>query len=147
MRDSARIQTAIEILSKMKDANIPMDNVLRDYMRNRRYIGSKDRKYIVEMVYDIVRSTARLGWWLDHVKVEDTPRARVIAHLMLGGMSAHDLTIRFVEENHCTGVLTLDEEKLVEALEGKDLSSNEMPEAARVECPKSIPQRVCRNSR
>ncbi len=135
MRDSARIQTAIEILFKMKEANIPMDNVLRDYMRNRRYIGSKDRKYIVELVYDVMRSTARLGWWLGHVKHEDSPRTRVIAYLRLTGMSTHDVTIRFVEENHCTGILTLDEEKLIEALEGKDLTHKDMPEAVQAECP------------
>lgn len=135
MRDSARIQTAIEILSKMRDANIPMDNVLRDYMRNRRYIGSKDRRYIVELVYDVVRSTARLGWWMNHLNHEDTPRARVIAFLMLSGMSVHDVSIRFVDENHCTGVLTLDEEKLIEALAGKDLIHADMPDAVQVECP------------
>lgn len=135
MRDSARIQTAIEILSKMAEASIPMDNVLRDYMRNRRYIGSKDRKYIVELVYDVVRATARLGWWLDKVSHEDSPRARVVTYLMLSGMSMHDLTIRFVEENHCTGVLTLDEEKLVAALEGQKLSSKDMPDAVNAECP------------
>lgn len=135
MRDSARIQSVIELLSKMKDSKIPMDNVLRDYMKNRRYIGSKDRKYIVETVYDVVRSTARLGWWLNKLELEDTPRVRVIAHLMLDGMSIHDITIRFVDENHCTGALTLDEMKIVEALDGKKLSTTEMPEGARVECP------------
>jgi 16S rRNA (cytosine967-C5)-methyltransferase len=135
MRDSARIQSAIELLQKMKESRIPMDNTLRDYMKNRRYIGSKDRKYIVELVYDVVRSTARLGWWLAKLEVEDTPRARVITYLMLTSMSVHDISIRFVDENHCTGVLTLDEAKMVEALEGKKLSTTEMPETARVECP------------
>lgn len=135
MRDSARIQTAIEILSNMKVANIPMDNILRDYMRGRRYIGSKDRKHIVELIYDVIRATARLGWWLERQSHEDTPRARVIAYLILNGMSAYDVDIRFVEENHCTGVLTIDEENLVKVLEGKSLIHPDMPQAVQVECP------------
>lgn len=112
-----------------------MDNVLRDYMKNRRYIGSKDRKYIVELVYDVVRATARLGWWLNKIGLEDTPRARVITFLMLNGMSVHDLTIRFVDEKHCTGVLTVEEEKAIQELEGKNINHNNMPEGMRVECP------------
>ena len=136
MRDSARIESAIELLQKMKDSDkIPMDNTLRDYMKNRRYIGSKDRKYIVELVYDVVRATARLGWWIDKVKLEDTPRARVIAFLMLSGMSVHDLTIRFVDEKHCTGVLNLEEESVIQILEGQKLSNSEMPEVIHAECP------------
>jgi len=112
-----------------------MDNTLRDYMKNRRYIGSKDRKYIVELVYDVVRASARLGWWLDKVGLEDAPRARVIAYLMLNGMSVHDLTIRFVDEDHCTGVLTNDESAAIKKLEGQKLSIPDMPEIIQAECP------------
>ena len=93
MRDGARIQTAIEILERIKSASIPMDNTIRDYLHHKRYIGSKDRKHIVELVYNVVRATARLGWWLDKAKLEDTPRARVVAYLVLDGFSAHDIAV------------------------------------------------------
>ena len=142
MRDAARIQTVIEILENIKKSPIPMDNVLRDYMKNRRYIGSKDRKAIVEMVYDCVRATARLGWWLDNQKAEDTPRSRVIAFLALNGLSAHDITIRFVEEKHCPEPLHEDEEKLVAALVDKTLKHDDMPEAVKVECPEIYVERL-----
>lgn len=135
MRDAARIQTAIEILEKIKESNIPMDNTLRDYLHHRRYIGSKDRKYIVELVYNIVRATARLGWWLDHVKLEDTPRARIITYLMLDGLSVHDVTIRFTGEKHCPEPLSDQEQQAIEKLTGSNLVHDNMPEAVQVECP------------
>ncbi len=135
MRDGARIQTVIDILERMAESRIPMDNTMRDYLHHKRYIGSKDRKHIVELVYKIVRSTARLGWWLDRVKLEDTPRSRVIAYLMLDDMSCHDVTIRFTAEKYCPVELSEDEKKATEALEGKTLSHDEMPEAVAVECP------------
>jgi len=142
MRDAARIQTAIEILENIKKSRIPMDNVLRDYLKNRRYIGSKDRKAIVEMVYDCVRSTARLGWWLDSQSAEDTPRHRVIAFLALSGLTAHDIGIRFVEETHCPAPLNEAEEKLMHQLIGKTLIHDDMPGAVKVECPSDYEDRL-----
>ncbi|MCD8525858.1 MAG: hypothetical protein LRY62_01445 [Alphaproteobacteria bacterium] len=42
-------------------------------MRVRRYIGSKDRNNIAERTYDIMRAHARLGWWVERLKLDDTP--------------------------------------------------------------------------
>ncbi|HPF78149.1 MAG TPA: RsmB/NOP family class I SAM-dependent RNA methyltransferase [Alphaproteobacteria bacterium] len=135
MRDGARIQTAIEILEKIKDSRIPMDNTLRDYMANRRYIGSKDRRHIVELVYDIVRATARLEWWLKQTGLEDTPRSRVMAFLTLSGFSVYDITIRFTGEKHCPAVLSEKENEALAKLEGQKLVSENMPDAVQAECP------------
>ena len=135
MRDGARIQTAIDILERIRDSKIPMDNTMRDYLHHKRYIGSKDRKHIVELVYGIVRATARLGWWLKQAELEDSPRSRVIAFLMLDGMSVHDVTIRFTGEKYCPAELTEAEKNALPKLEGQKLSSTDMPDAVRVECP------------
>lgn len=135
MRDGARIETSLEILERMSNSKIPMDNTIRDYLHHKRYIGSKDRKAIVELVYNVVRATARLGWWLDKVKMADTPRARVIAFLLLDGMSAHNVNIRFTGEKYQPEVLSDDEQKILEALEGQSLSQDDMSAAVRAECP------------
>ena len=135
MKQGAHLQTAIEILEKISASKIPMDNTLRDYMHNRRYIGSKDRKAIVELVYNVVRATARLGWWLEKTGHEDTPRARVIAFSLLTGISVHNVKIRCTGEKYCPEELSDKELKLLDALEGKELSSPEMPDAVRAECP------------
>ncbi len=138
MRDGARIQTAIEILNAIKTSKTPMDNTIRDYLHHKRYIGSKDRKSIVELVYNVVRATARLGWWMDKVELRDSPRTRVIAYLMLSGLSQHDVKIRFVDEKYCPGELDDPEIKAIEALEGKSLTHDDMPVAVRCECPEDL---------
>jgi 16S rRNA (cytosine967-C5)-methyltransferase len=135
MRDGARIQTAIDILEKIATGKTPMDNTIRDYLHHKRYIGSKDRKAIVEMVYDIVRATARLGWWVDKIKLADTPRSRAIAFLMLSGASPYDVTIRFTGEQYCPEELNSQEQKALEDLEGKTLNHDDMPDAIQGECP------------
>lgn len=135
MRDGARIQTAIEILERVKTSKTPMDNTIRDYLYHKRYIGSKDRKNIVELVYDVMRATARLGWWMEKVKLEDSPRSRVMAYLMLDGLSVHDVSIRFVDEKYCPEPLNENEVEAIQKLEGKSLTHDEMPTEARCECP------------
>ncbi len=135
MRDGARIQTAIEIMTRIETSKTPMDNTIRDYLHHKRYIGSKDRKSIVELVYNTMRAHARLGWWLNKVELEISPRSRVLAYIVLDGLSAHDVSIRFVDEQYCPEPLNDNETKMVEALEGKSLTHDGMPVEVRCECP------------
>ncbi|MEM8833683.1 MAG: RsmB/NOP family class I SAM-dependent RNA methyltransferase [Pseudomonadota bacterium] len=135
MRDAARIQTAIDILEKIEGSRVPMDNTIRDYMKFRRYIGSKDRKYIVELVYSIMRSWARLNWWLEKISLVNTPRSKVLTYLCLDGLSTHDITIRFCGEKHCPDLLSDEEQKAVDALQGKKLNDDKMDVAIIAECP------------
>lgn len=59
MTPSARIQAAIEILDAViastSDNGPPADALVRDYFRNRRYAGSKDRRAVREHVFAAIR--------------------------------------------------------------------------------------------
>lgn len=136
MKPASRINATIEILSSEHRSRVPLDKVVGDYMRNRRYIGSKDRSNVAERVYNIVRAHARLGWWLEKNKADDTPRNRVIAWLALGEQAdlkrTHDL---LDGSNYAPELLNSAEEKLASALEGKELDHKDMPDAVRAECP------------
>ncbi len=128
MKAASRIQTVIEILEKIADSKIPMDNTIRDYMVNRRYIGSKDRAAIVEMVYEIVRHYARFGWLLEQSGVLTTARNFAIADLAWHG---RDMTNLFTGEKHAPEPLT-DEEK---DWSRKLTDHAAMPVSVQVECP------------
>lgn len=60
MRISAKYQAILEILQKVLQDQYPADNIIKEYMRNRKYIGSKDRKFITNTVWDIIRHRSRL---------------------------------------------------------------------------------------
>ena len=61
MRPASHIQAVIEIYERIAAAKIPMDAIVGDYMRQRRYIGSKDRADIAERTYNGMRAwNARL---------------------------------------------------------------------------------------
>lgn len=56
MKPAARIEASIEVIdSVLAEDSIPADSLLTTYFRNRRYIGSQDRKAIAELFYQILR--------------------------------------------------------------------------------------------
>lgn len=136
MKPSSRIQAGIEILELLDAANIPMDKAVGDYMRNRRYIGSKDRREIAERAYNMMRSFARLEWWVDHVGAEDTPRNRMMIWLMRGeGCDAKRLNDLFDSSQYAPERIDEKEAGFLTKLAGQSLHHKDMPEAVTVECP------------
>ena len=62
MQTGARYRAVYEILEEVfKDQN-PADNIINTYVRDRKYIGSKDRRFIVETVWDIIRHRRSLNF-------------------------------------------------------------------------------------
>src|SRR3546814_8757881 len=84
MTPAARVQAFIEILGMLEENRAqPGEQVVNDYLRRRRYIGSKDRRAVTALTYDILRHRARIGWWL--VRAGGVPaeaRQQVLAYLL-----------------------------------------------------------------
>jgi len=136
MKKSARYQTTIDILNIIEKKSLPMDLLIGDYMRNRRFIGSKDRKFIVELVYDMARAHARLQWWLNHTKSESTPRNKVLAYLCLTEReNVESLPELFNGDKYAPESLTPDETKFLSSLNGQTLDHPDMAVTVRTETP------------
>ena len=136
MRPASRLQAVIEIYERILPAKIPMDAVVGDYMRRRRYIGAKDRAEIAERRYDLMRAYGRLNWWLEKAGVEVTPRHLVIAHLALaGGVQEKKLKELFDGSRFAPAELTEEETRLFRQFENKSLDDPDVPEGLRLECP------------
>jgi len=134
LKPQARIQAAIDILQILRERELPMDLLIGDYMRGRRYIGAKDRRYIAESVYDMVRHTARLGWILAQIDAEDTPRSRLIAWLALyQGADEKRLKDLFDGSKYAPPQLSAQEIDDIKLFKKPDPAK--MPEAVRTECP------------
>ncbi|MBU0725064.1 MAG: RsmB/NOP family class I SAM-dependent RNA methyltransferase [Alphaproteobacteria bacterium] len=138
MTPGARITAAIEVLEIIRagDTLAPADSVLGDYLRQRRYIGSKDRTAISSMIYGLYRHRARIGWWLDHARSKPRPRTLIIAMLLLvERMDARQLRALFDAYHYNPAVLEKPESTLVDRLEGQPINHPDMPEAVQGECP------------
>ncbi len=86
MTPGARIQTAIDLVEMIEHppdgrADVPADAVVSGYMRGRRYIGSKDRRAISDLVYGVLRHRAEIDWRL--AGPATTTRLRVLAGLRI----------------------------------------------------------------
>lgn len=88
MTPGARIQSAIELLDNIlgswhNEKRIPADKLIDNFFKSRRFIGSKDRAAIGELVYWVLRHKASLEWWIKHLEGDIHARAMVLAALML----------------------------------------------------------------
>jgi 16S rRNA (cytosine967-C5)-methyltransferase len=136
MKDSARLQTVIELLGLAESEPRPSDGIISAYFRARRFIGSKDRSAIASRVYDLLRHHARLEWWLTYLKHPVSARAKVLAYLRLvEGVSAAEVAVLCDNSIHAPATLSDEEKTIVKTLEGRTLVHPDMPQAVACECP------------
>src|SRR5690554_705550 len=83
MTPAARLQASIELLDVLLETDAPADQAVAAFLRARRYIGSGDRRAILERVYGALRRRASLEWWLDRIGADVTGRHIAIAALAL----------------------------------------------------------------
>ena len=86
MKPGARIAAAIELRQKLHEqwatgASAPADIVLKHYAKNRRYIGSKDRREISRLLLQSVRQHGRLQWHLEQAGHVPSGRSLILAAL------------------------------------------------------------------
>jgi 16S rRNA (cytosine967-C5)-methyltransferase len=134
----ARVQAAIELLGTIWAGREPADRITDEYFRKRRYAGSGDRRAINEMIYRVMRHRARLDWWIRRTGsvIKPDARARIVAELALEDKSSPEATAKmFSGARHCPEPLSADEATLAEALYGRPLIHDAMPQPVRLEYP------------
>lgn len=62
MQNGARYQAVLEILTEVFKDEIPADKIINDYLRARKYIGSKDRRFISEFAWKMIRNRMKLSF-------------------------------------------------------------------------------------
>lgn len=137
MKPQARIQSLIDLRERIDQSRIPMDSTCGDYFRVRRYIGSKDRAYLAETIYEMMRHKARLQWWLqENLGLEYSARRFVLLFLRLvQAMEMKRLKDLCDGSKYAPDPLDEDELEWLAKLEGQDLHPGDMPGHVRVECP------------
>ncbi|MGE3714216.1 MAG: RsmB/NOP family class I SAM-dependent RNA methyltransferase, partial [Alphaproteobacteria bacterium] len=83
MTPGARVHAAATLLAEIFTAwespqRIPADKLIDKFFKARRYMGSKDRAYIGEMVYWCLRHLASLQWHVKNHLPQNTQDARTI---------------------------------------------------------------------
>jgi 16S rRNA (cytosine967-C5)-methyltransferase len=133
---AARLQATIELMHEVDSVPRPADAVVSAWFRARRYIGDKDRGWILELLYAVLRHHARLGWWLARHGREDVPRNRLLAWLSLKeGRTPDQIERLFNGAKFAPAMLTDHEHALLVKLRGCTIDHPGMPEEVSLECP------------
>jgi len=109
---AARLQAAADILDLLKKSRRPAEEILKDWGRNNRYAGSKDRRAIADKVYQATRARERLSFAMD----ADSGRALVLGALhFLDGLRLEEIDALYTGEGYAPQKLSVAERKRLEA--------------------------------
>lgn len=123
MKDQARLQSVIEILEEVLKDAAPADQILDKYFKARRYIGAKDRRFIADSVWQIIRTRQHLSFALNN---NATPR--LLTALFF---NKQDLALLFTGELYAP--TPLNKEELATLAAAKKETG--LPETVIYECP------------
>jgi 16S rRNA (cytosine967-C5)-methyltransferase len=133
---AARLAGAIELLAAVEAApRKPADAVANDYFRNRRFIGSGDRRAVSERAWHVLRARSRLTWWLARAGAPPTPRLLTAASLLLEGWAPDGVAQSFSGGQFAPDRLDAEEAAALRGIAGHTLDHPDMPDAVRLEIP------------
>lgn len=138
MTPGARLQAAIELLHAIHGGKSPADRATAAFFRNRRYIGAKDRREVLERAYAVLRRRAALDWWITHAEhpPHDLERARLIAALvLLDGWTADKVAGSFDGGPYRPQPLNESERRWLKRIAGRRIDHQDQPAFIRNEYP------------
>ncbi|WP_138380111.1 RsmB/NOP family class I SAM-dependent RNA methyltransferase [Luteithermobacter gelatinilyticus] len=110
MQDHARVQAVIDLVEEvhhsLEQKGPAADMLVRQYFRSRRYAGSRDRRLITDMLYNIIR-----GWGSFRASMEEfSARKMVLAFLISNGTAREEIDTYFGGATHGPAPLTPEEQ-------------------------------------
>lgn len=138
MMPGGQIAASIEILETLQDAwddgkSLPVDALMGNYFRSRRYIGAKDKGFISRRVYGVLRKGGILLWYVEQSGMRPGPRALVLAELVTGeGHDLDKLEEYFSGERHAPAALNAKEKAFIKDAQ---YPTTTMPEWMRLNVP------------
>ena len=139
MTPAARLAGAIELLEAIEAApRRPADATANAFFRERRFIGSGDRRAVSDRAWATIRARRRLSWWLERAQALPSPRLLVAASLLLEGWTMDGVAQSYSGGRFGADPLIAPELAALRTLEGRTLDHPDMPVAVRLEVPEWI---------
>jgi 16S rRNA (cytosine967-C5)-methyltransferase len=109
---------------------------MQTYFRARKFIGSKDRKFVADGLYTLLRHFARLTWWAEKTGMKQDGRHFALLWLVAGtGKKLSEVFEIFDGAGYAPEALSRFEKETLEKVERADFMPGDMPEHVRYECP------------
>ena len=81
MLDQERVVAILEILKLSDEGKKNASKIIQNYFRSRKYMGAQDRKFISDVVWNIMRHRNKVRWHLNNINAEIIPENEVILEL------------------------------------------------------------------
>ena len=81
MLDQERIIAILEILKLSDEGKKVASKIVQNYFRSRKYMGAQDRKFISDVVWNIMRHRDKFKWHLNNINAEIIHENEVILEL------------------------------------------------------------------
>jgi 16S rRNA (cytosine967-C5)-methyltransferase len=122
MKPASCLQAGLEILEELFSTPAPLDLLLKQYFLRRRYIGSKDRKEIRDLIYNILRTWGVLTYKVSKADSPLSMRHYLLAYLYcIQGQSKKDIQeTLFTSALYAPPSLTPQEKNFLELLKESD---------------------------
>ena len=111
MKRGAHVGAALQILENFESEGRPLDKVCSYFFKQNRFIGSKDRRAISELVYGFMRQKNLLECWAKKIGLNRSTRSCMMVYL-----NGEDLGEIFKDETYCPEPLTKNEKKALPLL-------------------------------
>ena len=142
MLDQERIFSVLELLNLLNQSNKIARKLLQSYFRSKKYIGSKDRKFISNSFWNILRHRYKIHWHLDYLNLEVTFEKEMMLELFFlnkdycnNSFKIRQLFILKYKEIKIFHDVDLD---FLKHLNYKEFYNKEMPEHIFYELPKYL---------
>ena len=123
MKEASRIQAIIEVIDEVIKDKLPADIILDKYFKERRYIGSKDRRFISDNSWKIIRNRLKYSEMLEN---------NISARLLVAcAFIENDLELLFNGEEYAPEILSREEKNII----NKAGDFDDFSEIALYECP------------
>lgn len=148
MTPGARIQASIDIIDQilsgwLSEKRFPADKLLENYFKGHRYIGSKDRAYIGELVYWVLRHKAALEWWLERTNQRHHGRSIVFAALILRKEYNPQSILSVPKDSQFSPPpFTEEETAMINELVRHNIEHTDMPDHVRLNYPEWIDEKL-----
>lgn len=128
MQKAAQYQAVLELLAEIFQDKFPADNIINAYMRERKYIGSKDRRFITETVWKIIRNRRKL---------EFDAGSNDVRKMLMVYLQDEDLDLIFGNGEYAPAALTKEEKNWL-----KHKNEEVYPADVEAECPKWLFEKI-----
>ncbi|MCK5092387.1 MAG: RsmB/NOP family class I SAM-dependent RNA methyltransferase [Gammaproteobacteria bacterium] len=140
MLPAAKLEAAIYLLEKISTERRPADDIVRGWIKARRFVGGTDRRQLRERVYGILRRRMHLDWHIENAGFKPTTRMEVIADVVL--VDKNNPAELFDGSKHAPKPLNDDEQKLAIKLVSAKLEDPAMPAHVLVEMPEWMTEQL-----